>query len=96
MTTETFQPRYVAYAKFHGTSPSKMLTRDSVLFPGGKMVGFILWISRNIADFKKISPQSFSEYGPLNDQESFTAYLENESRLPERCREFIESHLDSH
>jgi len=39
-----WNPRYVAYAKAHGTTPEAMIEEDRVNWPGGVMTGFILWI----------------------------------------------------
>ncbi len=41
-----WNPRYVAYATAHGREPEDMLTHDREAWPGGQMVGFMLWMSR--------------------------------------------------
>lgn len=43
---EPWNKRYLEYARAQGTpDPDAMLRRDVSRFPGGKMAGFILWIS---------------------------------------------------
>lgn len=41
-----WNPRYVAYAVAHGREPEDMLEHDRAAWPGGQMVGFMLWMSR--------------------------------------------------
>lgn len=41
-----WNPRYVAYAAAHGREPKDMLERDREAWPGGQMVGFMVWMSR--------------------------------------------------
>lgn len=38
-------PRYVVYALAHGRTPDQMMEHDKERYPGGKMCGFMLWIS---------------------------------------------------
>jgi len=45
MATCDWNPRYRLYAKDHGREPDTMLARDDSMWPGGRMVGFMLWIS---------------------------------------------------
>jgi len=44
MTTQKWNPRYIAYAKDSGYTPEEMLEVDHDRWPGGVMTGFILWI----------------------------------------------------
>jgi len=41
----TYQKRYIAYASAMGRSPDQQLAWDETHWPGGKMAGFMLWIS---------------------------------------------------
>jgi hypothetical protein len=40
-----YQSRYIAYAKSNNNTPEKQLEIDAHKYPGGKMSGFIVWIS---------------------------------------------------
>ena len=102
MTTDKFQPHYVAYATFHGKTPEEMLAFDKQRFPGGCMTEFLCWIPRMLRAFRNMKPEAFRERDRyshdfiLLDQAGFTEFLQNESRLPERCREFVEAYLTNH
>lgn len=51
-----WNPRFVAYAKAHGKTPSAMLEHDAKEWPGGTMCGFILWIGEMKKKFLKANP----------------------------------------
>jgi hypothetical protein len=40
-----YNPRYLRYAANHGRGPIEMSAHDDEAWPGGRMVGFMLWIS---------------------------------------------------
>lgn len=46
MKSEEYQSRYVAYASAHGNIPPEQLKHDSVNWPGGKMAGYLIWITQ--------------------------------------------------
>jgi len=46
--------RYTAYAQAHGRSPEEMLEADMERYPGGKMVGFTLWIQDKWRQWRKL------------------------------------------
>jgi hypothetical protein len=41
-----WNPIYVMYAEAHGRTPEDQMENDKVEWPGGKMIGFILWVSK--------------------------------------------------
>jgi len=52
---EPWSSRYLKYARHEGTpDPAVMLRRDESRFPGGKMVGFILWIGSRWAQWREL------------------------------------------
>ena len=51
-------PRYLAYCRAHGRTPDDMLAFDEQAWPGGKMCGFILWMSEQWAAFTKLYPHN--------------------------------------
>lgn len=59
--TEPFKwnPRYVLYARYHGMTPEAVYKRDDTKYPGGRMTGFLLWISEMEEAFHRTSPESF-------------------------------------
>jgi hypothetical protein len=45
-TTENeWNPRYLLYARAHGKTPEEMLKHDAERFRGGRMLGFMEWMS---------------------------------------------------
>ena len=40
-----WNPRFAAYATSHGKTPEEMLRYDEEFYPGGRMAGFVIWIS---------------------------------------------------
>lgn len=71
-------PRYLAYCKAQGRSYQEQIDHDRVEYPGGGMVGFILWIGRQKRLFFAETPQAFA--GPVADapiwnQEAWDRFL---------------------
>lgn len=75
MKTNEYQPRYVAYAKSNGMTPDAMLAHDKIEYPGGRMCGFMCWISSRLRDFKKAHPQHVIGDN-ISNHDAFTAFLE--------------------
>lgn len=51
ITVTEWNPRYVLYAKEHGKEPAEMVAYDAERYPGGKMAGFMVWISERWTEF---------------------------------------------
>ena len=73
-------PRYVAYARFHGRSPAEMLEHDRAAWPGGCMCGFMLWISAQLTAFYAAHPDACVDRYTVRDQNAWTAFLESVAR----------------
>lgn len=68
------QPRYAAYCVANGMAPKEMLEADRKRWPGGSMVGYILWNQEGLSAFRKQHPEAF--VGPhLVDRDGFTEFL---------------------
>lgn len=53
-TAKEWNPRYVAYAKAHDMTPEAMLAYDDVMWPGGLMCGFLVWMGEQWAAFARV------------------------------------------
>lgn len=69
--------RYVAYAQAHGRSPEAMLEHDGEQWPGGKMCGFMIWVSQRKQEWMQLHGRK-GDLGLVSDEdhESFTAHCE--------------------
>lgn len=77
------QPRYVAYAQAHGKSPAEMLAHDAAQYIGGKMTGYICWISEQWAAWDKSRGHGSGWIRTIEDHEEFTKWLnEHMERMP--------------
>lgn len=52
-------PLYIAYAKSHGMSAEEVLARDQEKYPGGCMVGFLLFVADMKRKFWEGCPEAF-------------------------------------
>ena len=54
-----WNPRYLAYCKAHGhATPEAALAADDLHWPGGRMCGFMLWMSEQWAAFTTVHPHN--------------------------------------
>lgn len=73
-----WNPRYLSYCKAHDKSVEEMKAEDEALYPGGRMVGFMLWISKQ----RKIFSRDFPKYADrwlIFNQEEWTRFLESQA-----------------
>lgn len=69
-------PRYIVYARAHGKSPEEMKAHDEEAWPGGRMAGYMLWISENLTAFLCERPTIKRHMMWEDEQSAFTAWLE--------------------
>lgn len=43
--------RYLAYCAAHGRTPDEQAAADGEKYPGGKMTGFLLWMSARLSEY---------------------------------------------
>lgn len=70
-------PNYLAYCKAHGKTPEEMIASDEKEYPGGKMCGFIIWISQQERRYKTKHPENFiGDF--IHNRDLWTTFLTNE------------------
>ncbi len=70
-----WNPRYVAYAASNGLTPEAQMEHDTEEFPGGKMAGFILWMSRKWQEWRKANGRKWWDPTSDEDQAAFDASI---------------------
>lgn len=69
--------RFVAYCLAHGeTDPATMIARDAERYPGGKMCGFIVWISQRWSAWRASKRYNLDHFLSTEDHAEFDAWLE--------------------
>lgn len=71
----SFNFRYVCYAHAYGCSPEQMLAQDAVVWPGGKMAGFILWMNEQWQEWRKARGKTVNLILDNSDHADFDAWL---------------------
>jgi len=74
----SFQPRYLAYCQAHGKTPDAMMQHDIEAYPGGCMVGFLLWSNEKLAKARKEHPDWFLN-STLHNHAEYDKWLNTES-----------------
>lgn len=67
-------PRYVNYARAHGRTPDEQLAQDRKDYPGGCMVGFVLWNRARIVEASYAIPDAFY-LGTLINHDAYDHWL---------------------
>jgi hypothetical protein len=57
MSTNEYNPRYLAYCNHHGKTPDQMMEFDKQRSPGGCMGPFILWIDQKWRKYDSLHPE---------------------------------------
>ena len=75
-----WNPRYLAYCRATGAAgPQEALDRDRAANPGGAMAGFVIWISRELREFRGANPSTPRDH---LDHQAFDAWLESRHPSP--------------
>lgn len=72
---DTFNSRYVEYARAHGNTPEDQLVADRQAWPGGIMAGFQLWMGDRWSDWLREHGRRFDDYLSDADHVAFDAWL---------------------
>ena len=67
-------PRYLAYCKANNNIPKIQMKKDINEYPGGKMCGFILWISQKWEEFGKTQGWKHSHYNYIKTEAIYTSF----------------------
>lgn len=67
-------PRYANYARAHGRDPNAQLEQDRLDWPGGSMVGFVLWNNERLREASFAIPAAFF-MGKLTSHVLYDAWL---------------------
>ena len=72
--TEEWNPRYANYARAHGRTPDEQLVQDRKDWPGGTMVGFVLWNKDRLREASREITNAFF-MGDLTNHPTYDAWL---------------------
>lgn len=72
---QEWNPRYIAYSAAHDKTPDEMLEYDKNRFPGGVMVGFMLWIKEQWCAFARVRGWEHNYLKDHQDYIDFDAWL---------------------
>lgn len=70
-----YQLRYVAYARQQGREPDEQLAHDETAWPGGRMAGFIIWISKRWRQWDSERRQGPDHVRSPQEHNEFTVWL---------------------
>ena len=72
---KAFTREFTAYATAQGRLPDAQIEHDKEAYPGGCMCGFILWMSKKLAAFKRKHPEHYIG-DAIRDHDAKCAFLE--------------------
>jgi hypothetical protein len=72
----TWQPRYVQYSRQHEKTPAAMLAHDAERWPGGKLCGYILWVTARWSEWDSLNGHSKEHVRSNEEHAAFDAWLE--------------------
>lgn len=78
-----WNPNYMAYAASQNLSPEECMTKDAEKYPGGKMAGFMIWMSEQICEFDKIHRPADTYSTPGFYSPNQKHYIRNQKALSE-------------
>lgn len=70
-----WNPRFVLYANHRGLSPEEVLEKDEKRWPGGKMVGYMLWIDGMWRAWRTLKGYNIDTILGQADHDEFDAWL---------------------
>lgn len=77
-----WNPRYVYFAECHKHSPEEQLEHDKEAWPGGRMCGFILFMSKMNQKFYKEHKECFIGK-TISDHKKFDEFIKSQIGLEE-------------
>lgn len=73
-------PRYLAYAAESSLAPERALARDAKRYPGGRMTGFMGWVSQRWSEWDDLHGHRPNHVRDGNEHRAFDAWLEKRYR----------------
>jgi hypothetical protein len=67
--------RYVQWARAHGNTAEKQLVADEEAWPGGKMTGFVLWMSNRWEEWRFVNNRKHDTILSAEDHRAFDTWL---------------------
>ena len=74
-TSADYNVRYAAYSKSNGHTPREQLSVDEVMWPGGRMAGFITWIAKRWRVWDAKRKQGPNHIRSTEEHDAFSRWL---------------------
>ena len=75
-STESWNPRYLAYSAAHLRTPAEQLRHDVAEYPGGCMAGFLIWIKQRWRQWRALNGFGPEDILGSPEVRQFDAWLE--------------------